>query len=79
MFSKLAVLASVAVLAVATPNPMPSAAVASTSDGGLQCCNTVANASDPASASALGPLSVLLTGLTGMVGIDCSPITVSLF
>ena len=72
MFSKLAIfLASVAVLAVATPTGT------SGSTGDVECCNTVGKASDPAIAKELGILGVVVQDADVIVGLDCSPITVS--
>ena len=69
MFSKLAIfLASVAVLAVATPT---------SGSGQVECCNTVGSASDPGIATELGLLGVVVQDVNAIVGLDCSPITVS--
>ena len=71
MFSKLAIfLASVAALAVATPTG------SSGSTGDVECCNTVGKASDPAIATELGLLGVVVQDVDALVGLDCSPITV---
>ncbi|KAF8994997.1 fungal hydrophobin-domain-containing protein, partial [Cyathus striatus] len=46
--------------------------------GSLQCCNSVQSAtslSDPVSLL-LGLLGVVVSGLTGQVGVTCSPISV---
>ena len=75
MFSKLAViLASVAVLAVATP--MPNEPASSCSTGALQCCNTVEKASDPSAAAILASIGVVVQDVNALVGLTCSPITV---
>ena len=71
MFSKLAIfLASVAVLAVATPTG------SSGSTGDVECCDTVGKASDPAIANELSLLGVVVQDVNALVGLDCSPITV---
>ncbi|KAF8155516.1 hydrophobin-251 [Crassisporium funariophilum] len=44
--------------------------------GTLSCCNSVQDASSSAVTSLLGLLGVILDGLTGQVGVNCSPITV---
>ena len=70
MFSKLAIfLASVAVLAVATPKPNGSGA-------STECCQTTGTASDPAIAEILKGLGINVQDVDGLVGVTCSPITV---
>lgn len=76
MFSKFAVLASLALLAVATP--MPNEPASSCSTGDLQCCDTTGSASDPAIATELGFLGVVVQDIDALVGLTCSPITVRL-
>lgn len=51
MFAKVFAVASLALLAVATPTP---GGPASCSTGDLQCCNTVESASSPGAAELLG-------------------------
>ena len=71
MFSKLAIfLASVAVLAVATPTG------SSGGNGDVECCNTVGSASDPGIATELGLLGVVVQDANVLVGITCTPISV---
>ena len=70
MIKKFAAVASLAVLAVATPTG------SSGSTGDVECCNTVGKASDPAIASELGLLGVVVQDVDALVGLDCSPITV---
>ena len=45
------------------------------STGPVQCCNTVEKASDPAVATLLGSLGVVLQDTTVALGLKCSPIT----
>lgn len=77
MFSKLSILflASVAVLAVATPAPAESPSACSTGD--LQCCEQTGSATDPGFASVLTGLGVNVQDIDALVGLTCSPITVS--
>lgn len=74
-FKKLAFVASLVTLAVATPTP--NAADESCSTGSLQCCSSVESASDPVVSTLLGLLGIVLGALDINVGVTCSPITVS--
>ena len=75
MFSKLSVVATLAILAVATaaPNSPPPA---SCSTGTIQCCETVEKASDPAAATILASIGVVVQDVNALVGLTCSPVTV---
>ena len=77
MFSKLAFVASLAVLAVATPTPIPQSGQCNT--GPVQCCESTSTASDPNTAGLLGLLDIVAQGINVPIGVTCSPITVSLF
>ena len=70
MFSKLFTIATVAILAVATP------AMAQTcSTGPIQCCQSVTSAKDPAAAAILASIGVVVQDINALVGLTCSPIT----
>ncbi|KLO14557.1 hypothetical protein SCHPADRAFT_903233 [Schizopora paradoxa] len=74
LFNKLALLAFVPLLAVATPMPQDNQEC---DVGSLSCCQSTQTAST-ASSSLLGLLSILgvvLDGITGEIGVTCSPIT----
>ncbi|KAH8119784.1 hydrophobin-251 [Phellopilus nigrolimitatus] len=71
-FQKLAAVASLAILAVATPTPQTTS---SCNTGSLECCNSVQSASSPQAASLLGLLGVVL-GADVPVGLTCSPLSV---
>ncbi|OCB86232.1 fungal hydrophobin [Sanghuangporus baumii] len=71
--TKLAVVSSLAILAVATPTPQ-SASQCNT--GELQCCDSVQSSSSNAIAALLSILGVVLQGVDVPVGVTCSPITV---
>jgi len=92
LFNKVAVLALVPILAVATPWGSPTTTPASTKTvtvtatatattlsecnvSDQQCCNSVQSASSPSVTTLLGLLGVVLSGVTGQVGVTCSPIT----
>ncbi|ESK84643.1 hydrophobin [Moniliophthora roreri MCA 2997] len=68
---KLFSLAALATLAAATPTPR-----AECNTGPIECCNTVTNADDPAAASVLGLLGIIIQDLNVVVGLTCSPVTV---
>lgn len=72
MFSKLAVIASLAIFAVATPTPggQPSS-------GTNLCCDQTQTAGSAAGVALLSSIGVVVQDLTAIVGSDCSPITVS--
>lgn len=74
MFAKLFTVASLAILAAATPTP--NAPASSCSTGPVQCCETATKASDPAAAGVLSLLGVVVQDLNVGVGLTCSPITV---
>ena len=75
MFSKLVVLSSLAVLAVATPVPNDEPASSCTT-GPVQCCQSTTTAGAPAAASILGLLGVVVQDLNIPVGLTCTPISV---
>ena len=72
--SALATLA-LATLAAATPTRRNEPA-SSCSTGPIQCCETVEKASDPAAATLIGLLGIVLQNVNVGVGLTCSPITV---
>ena len=76
MFSKLFTIASLIILAVATPTPGGGSGSKSCSTGPLQCCKSIQKASDPAVAKLLAGLGVPVQDVNTPVGLDCSPINV---
>ncbi|KAI0653909.1 fungal hydrophobin-domain-containing protein [Cubamyces menziesii] len=44
--------------------------------GSIQCCDTTTQPSDPAAQLAAGLLGIDLGSITGLVGLNCSPVTV---
>ncbi|KLO14556.1 fungal hydrophobin [Schizopora paradoxa] len=75
MFSKVAALALVPLLAVATPTPQTSQC----NVGSEQCCSSTQTASEASTGLLGGLLSLLgivVGDITGLVGVTCSPITV---
>ncbi|KAI5118057.1 hypothetical protein M0805_005903 [Coniferiporia weirii] len=69
---KFVAVASLAVLAVATPAPQTSQC----NTGALQCCQSVQSSSDSGVSSLLGLLGVVLGGVAVPIGVTCSPISV---
>ena len=78
MFKKITVISSIALLAVATPMPLPQA-ISQCNTGSMQCCNSVQNVSSTALGELAGMLGINLNlqGLTIPVGLTCSGISVS--
>lgn len=75
MFAKLFTVASLAILAAATPTPGGEPA-SSCSTGPVQCCNSVQKADSAAATSILGSIGVVVQDVNALVGLDCSPISV---
>ncbi|KAI9060704.1 fungal hydrophobin [Trametes sanguinea] len=71
MFAKLFTIASLAILAVATPTPE-----ASCSSGAIQCCQSVEPANSATAANLLKSIGVVVQDVTAQIGITCSPISV---
>lgn len=44
--------------------------------GEAQCCQSLQNPSDPSTSDLLGTLGVVVQGLTGSVGLTCTPLSV---
>ena len=76
MFAKLAIISTLAVLAVATPVPDDGAGQCNV--GSLQCCDSVQSSDNKSVQNLLGLLGVALDGLTVPVGLTCTPISVSI-
>ena len=73
MIKKFAAVASLAVLAVATPTPTGGQC----NTGSMQCCQSVQSSSNGAVSVLLGLLGVVLGGVNVPIGLTCSPISVS--
>ncbi|KAF8204755.1 hydrophobin-315 [Pholiota molesta] len=67
---------ALATLAAANPLRRDSSPSNQCNTGSLQCCNSVQSATSPSIATLLGLLGVVVQGITGQVGVTCSPITV---
>ncbi|KZT01884.1 fungal hydrophobin [Laetiporus sulphureus 93-53] len=57
--------------AATTPRSPPSSFGGQCNTGSLRCCDTVGDASDP---GIVGLVGDLLDGVSGLVGIGCSPV-----
>ena len=73
MIKKFAAVASLAVLAVATPTPDGGQC----NTGALQCCQSVQSSSNNVMSTLLGLLGVVLSGVDVPIGLTCSPLSVS--
>ncbi|KAL5480416.1 hypothetical protein ACEPAI_1686 [Sanghuangporus weigelae] len=73
MFAKVFTVASLAILAVATPAPVPASDECNT--GSLQCCNSVQQADSEAVSGLLSLLGVVVQDVSALVGVTCSPIS----
>ncbi|KAH9846315.1 hypothetical protein C2E23DRAFT_853419 [Lenzites betulinus] len=77
MFAQLFALSALALLAAATPAPVPGGEPASScSTAPIQCCNTVTSASSASAADVLAALGVVVQDVNALVGLTCSPISV---
>ncbi|KAI0360649.1 fungal hydrophobin [Trametes cingulata] len=63
---------------VTAPAPAPTGGAGgpTCSTGPIQCCNSVASASDPVGSLLLGLLGIVVEGVDVLLGLDCSPISV---
>jgi len=73
MFSKLAIIIAATFAAAAVASP---AIKNSCNTGPIQCCDTLASPSSAAGIKALGLVNAVVPNLTGMIGAQCSPLTV---
>ncbi|KAL0947628.1 hypothetical protein HGRIS_013716 [Hohenbuehelia grisea] len=71
MFSKLVVFSALATLAAATPVRR-----AECSTGPIQCCNSTTTAGDKSLSTLFGLLGIVVSDVTAIVGVGCSPISV---
>jgi len=73
MFSKITVIIVAAFAAAAVASP---AIKNSCNTGPIQCCGTLASPTSAAGIKALGLVNAVIPNLTGMIGAQCSPLTV---
>lgn len=75
-FTTLSALTTLALAAFAVAAPTSSSPSNQCNNGAIQCCNSTTTASDPVTALLLGLLGVAAGGITGQVGLTCSPLSV---
>ncbi|KAI0646332.1 fungal hydrophobin [Trametes meyenii] len=66
---------SLSLLAAAMPGGSPPGA-GSCSTGPVQCCNSAVEANSASGNLLLGLLGIVLGDLTGLIGLNCSPLSV---
>ncbi|KAI0635188.1 fungal hydrophobin [Trametes polyzona] len=79
MFSRAAAFAlgALPILAVATPLEVRGGSGGSScSTGPVQCCNSTVDADSASGNLLLGLLGIVLGDLTGLIGLNCSPLSV---
>ncbi|KAF9524817.1 fungal hydrophobin-domain-containing protein [Crepidotus variabilis] len=59
-----------------TPPAAPTVPASQCNTGPVQCCNSVQHADAPSAAALLGLLNVVVSDVTALVGITCTPISV---
>ncbi|KAI0777707.1 fungal hydrophobin-domain-containing protein [Trametes elegans] len=67
---------SLSLLAAAMPAPGGGDAGSNCSTGNLQCCNSVVESNSDSANLLLGLLGIVLGDLTGLIGLNCSPLSV---
>ncbi|PIL33167.1 hypothetical protein GSI_04617 [Ganoderma sinense ZZ0214-1] len=69
MFARLAAFSTLAFAALATAHNVCNT-------GSLQCCNSVVDSQSPEGTAILSVVGVAAKDVTGLVGVECTPITV---
>ncbi|KAF9057911.1 fungal hydrophobin-domain-containing protein [Panaeolus papilionaceus] len=74
---KLATLAAVSAASLAVASPTGGSSPSNQCNTGeLQCCNNVQAANSSSIAGLLGLLGIVVGDITGLVGVNCSPLSV---
>ncbi|KAI0635193.1 fungal hydrophobin [Trametes polyzona] len=77
MFARAAAYATLALPLLAVATPVHELAVRQTcSTGAIQCCNSVTETNSASGNLLLGLLGIVLGDITGLLGLNCSPINV---
>ncbi|KAL1713286.1 fruiting body protein SC1 [Schizophyllum commune] len=69
-------LALLALPVLAAASAVPRGGAGQCNTGPVQCCNTVTKSDDKQVTNLLGPLGLSLGSVTGLVGLNCSPLSV---
>ncbi|KAF8641759.1 hypothetical protein AX16_009836 [Volvariella volvacea WC 439] len=75
-FTALVAATNPTVTVTVTPAPTSTSPASQCNTGSLQCCNSVQAASSSAVGLLLGLLGIVISDLTALVGITCSPLTI---
>ncbi|KAI0826603.1 fungal hydrophobin-domain-containing protein [Trametes gibbosa] len=76
MFARTAVFATLALPLLAAATPVELEARQTCSTGAIQCCSSVESASSASGNFLLGLLGIVLGDITGLIGLNCSPLTI---
>lgn len=63
-------------ITVTATAPGPTSTAGVCDSGAVQCCNQVTDSDDPVVGVLLGLLGIVLDGITGLIGLGCSPLTI---
>nr|VWO94198.1 Hydrophobin-like protein MPG1 [Ganoderma boninense] len=76
MFSRAVAFTTLALPLLAVATPVELVARQSCSTGAVQCCNSTVEANSASGNLLLGLLGIVLGDITGLIGLNCSPLTV---
>ncbi|KAI0674327.1 fungal hydrophobin-domain-containing protein [Trametes maxima] len=76
MFSRVVAASVLALPLLAAATPVDLAARQSCSTGAIQCCNSVTESNSASGNLLLGLLGIVLGDITGLIGLNCSPLSV---
>ncbi|KAI0777702.1 fungal hydrophobin, partial [Trametes elegans] len=76
MFSRVAAYTVLALPLLAAATPVELQARQTCSTGAIQCCNSVTTSESASGNFLLGLLDIVLGDITGLIGLNCSPLSV---
>ncbi len=76
VFTTAAAISTLAVLAVATPAPIPQGGASGCTTGSVQCCESTQTANSLPISIILSLLGIVLPDLSALIGLGCTPISV---